>query len=668
MSLQKFPGFFLNFSERDMEESKGDSYCFGKFRLDLPERRLSHHDNHVPLTPKAFEILSVLVERAGHLVEKEELMERVWPDTFVEEANVARIVYTLRKALGDDGNGNGFIQTIPKKGYRFVAPVTELNCPAGQVSTPAEPAPARDAARPDENDQAAENPEPDAVVSRPTGRGELVRKIAVAAGAIAAFLAVVWLFFGSGSVSGGGSDEPKSIAVLPVESLTDQGRDSIYELGIAESLIARLGSAKNLKVRQLDAVRKYVGVEKDAAAVGREQRVDYVLASSYQVADRKIRITSQLIDVSTGSVDDVIRFDGDRSDPFLIQDVAATYIGNSVLRRLDRQAGNVSTKRYTTSEEAYRLYQLGTTLADSRDPTAFPEAVANFEKAVRLDPNYALAYAGLANAHTAMSLAGEEKGAYEYFTAKEAIEKALQLDDSLSEAHTYLGELKWGKEWDFAGAEREFRRGIELNPNSSAVHRMYALMLGMLGRTDEAVNEIKTAIDLEPASVLNHKLFAKILYHGRRYDDAIAEGRLAFVMAPNSGFSIYDLIDANEQKGDYDQAFEWFMRYRNLAGDSADEIEAWKKVYSNSGWRGVQEREIDLANTGRLVNKSGSYPPLAIARIYAVRGERERAFEYIEKAFAIRQWGIVKLKTDPAFDPLRSDPRFEEMLRRANLN
>jgi tetratricopeptide (TPR) repeat protein len=428
-------------------------------------------------------------------------------------------------------------------------------------------------------------------------------------------------------------------------------------------VIARLSTTKNLIVRQLDAVKAYDGAARNAMDIGREQKVDYVLASNYQIADQKIRITAQLINVATGTVEEVYKFDESGPNRFAVQDAAAVHIGNSVLKLLNRETNTASPKRYTASEDAYILYLQGTALADSRDPAKFPKAVEKFEQAISLDPNFALAYAGLANAHTALSLPGGEKGADEYYKAKAAIEKALAIDDTVSEAHTYLGELRSGKEWDFEGAEREYKRAIELNPSSSAAHGMYALMLGCLGRTDEAISEIKTAIDLDPAAALNHRHYTMIAYFGRRYNDAIVEGKKYLAMQWHRDGAFEFIIDAYLQKGEDDQAFEWFIRYRGVSGDSADVILTWKKTYAASGWRGVRERQI---NRELLAEKTGSYSPTALARLYCLQGEVERAFVYIDKAFNRRQWGPVKLIADPVFDPLRSDPRFAGYLAKLN--
>jgi TolB-like protein/Tfp pilus assembly protein PilF len=474
----------------------------------------------------------------------------------------------------------------------------------------------------------------------------------------------LWLFVNAGSNAVSTAGGITSIAVLPVKSLTEQDRDPIYELGIADALIARLSPTENLVVRQLDAMKEYDGVEKNAVEVGKEQKVDYVLAPHYQIADKKVRITAQLIRVSTGAVEDVFRFDESGPDRFAVQDAAAIHLGNSVLKRLNREVATTNPKRYTTNEEAYSLDLQGTRLADSRDRKAIQAAVEYFERAVTLDPNFALAYAGLANAHTGLSIHGGEKGPDEYHKAKAAIEKALAIDDTVAEAHTYLGELKSGIVWDFEGAAKEYKRGIELNPSSSAAHRMYALMLGCIGRADEAVSEIRTAIDLDPASALNHKLFTRIAYLGRRYDEAIAEGRLSLNMDPLRDVVSEYIIDAYLQKGEADQAFDWFVKYHDLAGEPANEIAAWKRAYSRGGWRGVRERQIALTLHDE---KDDSFQSLYLARLYSRQGEIERAFMYIDKAFAMRLWGDVKLIADPAFDPLRSDPRYAVYLAKLNI-
>ena len=309
-------------------------------------------------------------------------------------------------------------------------------------------------------------------------------------------------------------------------------------------------------------------------------------------------------------------------------------------------------------------FKLGTVLTDKRSRKDVEKAIEYFEQAVKLDPNYALAYAGLANAETAIAVEGGGNPRGQYPKAKAAIEKALAIDDNLAEAHSYSGEIKFVFEWDFAGAEAQHKRAVELNPNSSAAHRMYALLHCYFGRFDEAIEEVKTAIDLEPASVLNHKIYGQTLYFARRYDEAIAQLKRTLEMDADFSTVHKFLINSYRAKGDEAQAFEWFVRQRIQFGDKPVEIQSWKTIYAKSSWRGVFERQLEQAKEDEK-NGKPIYMQLAFHSIELE--QREQAFDYLEKAFGERRWAMTTLKVDPRFDPLRVDPRLDDLVRRVGL-
>jgi DNA-binding winged helix-turn-helix (wHTH) protein/tetratricopeptide (TPR) repeat protein len=682
MSLEISPSFLLNFSEREMNGEAKHFYQFKSFRLSVEERQLLRGDETVSLTPKAFDVLAVLVERGGHLVEKDELLRIVWSDSFVEEANVARIVHTLRKCLGEDDNGNKFIETVARKGYRFVARVDEVREPATCKSSNGKKNFVADYEKSIDINVAEKSPETIAAEELPKNGFQLAPTVAdkvfappvreqkpetrltlIAVG----FLSVVFLLFlvsfNRQTESSINRNDFKSIAVLPLKPLAAENRDAVYELGIQDSLINKLSLVKGLKVRPLSATRQYADIEQDAAA-GREQRVDYVLASNYQIADGKIRITSQLINVANGAVEEVFTVEENNSSGFAVQDAVTANLGQSVLTRLNREPNTLAAKRYTTNEEAYRLYLQGTALADKRNRKDYEKAIEYFEQAVNLDLNYApAAYAGLANVHTAIGGSGSGNIG-DFQKAKAALEKALSIDGNLAEAHSYLGEIKVNYEWDFAGAEREHQKAIELNPNSSAAHRMYALLLGFLGRFDEAIAEIKTAIDLEPASVLNHKIYGQILYYARRYDEAVVQLKRAIEMDAEPLGSYNFLRRSYRMKGEADQAFECFVRSRTQQKDDAEQIQLWKTIYAQSGWRGIYERQLEKLKEDE---KNGKPNYNQLAGIYNELGNRDQAFDYLEKVFDKRGWTMVSLKIEPGFDSLRSDPRFDDLVKRVGL-
>ncbi len=533
MSFEKVPNFLVNFFEAEMSGNETPSYRFNSFLLDVAERQLFHDDRPVPLTPKAFDVLAYLVERGGHLVLKNELMEAVWPDSFVDEVNLPRTIHTLRRTLGEDENGNKFIETVPTKGYRFVAKVNEVHEQAPQKSTNG-----KQSASP-----IAENFSETAFQIPPSA-----------------------------------TDETLTPAVAKPKHAT---RIVLFTVGFATAIF-----------------------------------LIFLLSFNFSsvVSDK-------------------------RHKP--------------------------SQNSYPANDEAYRAYLLGAALADrwSRDDNR--KAIENFERAIELDPNYAAAYAGLGNAHSLLAIiGGGGNSTEEYLKAKAAIEKALALDDSLAEAHSYFGELKLNFEWDFAGAEREHKRAVELDPNSSLTHRMYALFLSFLGRSDEALAEIKTAIDLEPSSILNHKIYGSTLYYARRYDEAIAEDIRTLDMGADFSAVSDSLVGSFRMKGDDDQAFEWFVRGQVMSEETPDSIQLWKAIYAQSVWRGIWERQLEQlkANEKVAFNKD-----MQLARLYIKLEDRDQAFLYLEKAFNMRSWAMISLKVNPSFDPIRSDPRFDDLLRRIGL-
>ena len=439
-------------------------------------------------------------------------------------------------------------------------------------------------------------------------------------------------------------------------------RDSIYEFGIADSLIHELNAAKGLIVRPLSATRRYADIEQDALAAGREQKVDYVLASNYQTVDGRIRITSQLINVSSGLVEEVFKDERSTSNSFVVEDGVAASIGSLLLKKLNRKTTPIARKRDTTNDEAYRLYLAGTFLADKRNRQDALKAIDYFEQAVKLDSQYARAYSGLANSYMAVAIAGGGDLHEQYPKAKAAIEKALGIDDNLAEAHSYFGEMKSVYEWDFAGAEAQHKRAVALDPTSSVAHRMYGLLLSSLGRPDDAIAEIKAAIGYEPASGLNYRIHGQILFFARRYDDAIAWLKQAIEMQADVQTSYGWLVNTYLAKGDRERAFETFVQSRVQAGENPEEILAWKTIYNKSGWPGVFARQLEKEK-----ERNGRPATMQLAFHSIELGLHEEALAYLEKAFAERRWQMTTIKVNPRFDPLRSDPRFDRLVRRLNL-
>ena len=363
------------------------------------------------------------------------------------------------------------------------------------------------------------------IPARPSSKSKHLPKYRLLLAALAAILigaiAFGYYFFYSEKTASSVTGK-KSIAVLPLVPINSANRDEIYEVGIAHSLIQKLRSMKGFVVRPLSAIRKYAGVEQDWLAAGREQRVGYVMASTYQLADGKIRVTVQIVNVASGNIEETYTCEKDAANVFTMQDAIADDIGNKLLTLFATTASSPAGKLGTTNEEAYRLYLQGMYLYDKRTPPDAQKAVELLEHAIQLDPNYAQAWAAKAHVHRALGNFSSNTHE-EYRKSIEAINRALELDENLADAHSALCENKFFYERDFAGAEVECKRAIELDPNSSLAHQIYSRNLMVLGHFDGSIAEIKTAIDLDPASLFSQRNFGIAFYYARRYTEAVSQ-------------------------------------------------------------------------------------------------------------------------------------------------
>jgi DNA-binding winged helix-turn-helix (wHTH) protein/TolB-like protein/Tfp pilus assembly protein PilF len=667
--------------------NKQPSYEFNRFCLDLSERQLLHGDSRVPLTPKVFDVLAVLVTRSGHLVEKDELLRLVWEDAFVEESNIARIIHTLRKTLGET-NENKFIETVAKRGYRFVAGVNLVNGASSQQPE-MDPAPALNSSvnnvsatasdvvrikerngklsSPAANDKADAETE----AKRPKGsEGARVDKRAVAVWTIGALLilavAAAGFWFATTSRTPTGNGAGKSLAVLPLKPISTELRDPIYELGIAESLIHKLSSARKLTVRPLSATRKYQEIDQSPTAAGREQGVDFVLTSNYQVSGGKIRVTSQLINVQTGNIEEVFKSEEDAANVFAMQDAIANDIGNSLLARFGGNIDSLTSKRGTENEEAYRLFLRAVYIFDQVNKAEAGKAMEYLEEAVRLDPNFAAAHATLAFAYVHMPATHHLRPPEQYNKAKAAAEKALELEPGMAEAHAASAVIKATFEGDFDGAEKEYKRAIELDPRSSAAHSLYALQLAGQGRFDEGIAEVKMAILVEPGNISHHITHGMVLYYAHRYDEAMAQFRRIQEMAPHFAYAQFWQWLLHDLQGNEAQAWEGFVRYRTMMNADAETMKAFETAYQKEGWKGVMREHI-VQDEKNLTPNTASTLYYEMACFSARLGNKDQAFEYLNKAHEERGYGLTLMKVDPYLDSLHGDPRFDEMVKKVGL-
>jgi TolB-like protein/lipoprotein NlpI len=481
-----------------------------------------------------------------------------------------------------------------------------------------------------------------------------------AAAAVVLFAGAIALGYYFYTAKDATAGDVRSIAVLPLKPIYADVRDEVYEIGIADSLIHRLSSMKGLVVRPLHATRKYADIEQDPIAAGKEQQVDYVLASNYQLVDGEIRITSQLFNVASGRIEETYKSEKNASDLFAMQDAIANEVGNLLQARFATSSSTQVANRGTNNEEAYRLYLQGMYLLEKENLVDAKRAIEIFDQALSLDPNYAKAWAGKANAHCAYAHRGGNSPDAEFGKAKPAIERALLINNKVPEAYGVLGIIRADYDKNFAESEKQFLRAIELAPNSDTLHRWYANRLAAQGRSDEAIARIKTAIDLNPDSVFHQYMYGRILYFARRYDDAIRQLERVVEMDSTHPF-VYNILWLSfHKKGDIQQAYESFMRFQQLIGTEDEMLKNYETSYAKDGWQGVLLKYLEIVKANDA-NGSAAYTTAVLS---ALLGQRDQSIRHLDDAVKNRLWEVSKIKGDPGLDSLRDDPRFAELVRR----
>ncbi|HEX2491709.1 MAG TPA: tetratricopeptide repeat protein [Blastocatellia bacterium] len=628
-------------------------YEFGSFRLDPVERLLLRAGEVVPMAPKAFETLLALVERHGRVWEKDDLIKRIWPDTFVEEGNLAQHIFTLRRALSDGQNGSQYIETIPRRGYRFVAEVREE----------------RDDTIDEDHTRASavidSGGETNAAGGEPRGKikpGSAVMVMAVLLSLIALTAALTRLRISSRSEERGPA--VRSLAVLPFKMIGGEGSDDRLGLGMTDALITRLGNLKQVSVRPTNSVRNFAAPGQDPLAAGRELKVEAVLDGNIQRVGDRLRLTAQLIGVRDGAPLWSGKFDERFNNIFAAQDAVSERVAEALALRLTGGQRESLRKRYTDDIEAYQAYSSGRYFWDKRSGEGVRKATEYFQRAINLDPNYALAYAGLADCYVSGHLGLPPREGYA--KAEAAALKALQLDDSLAEAHTSLAITRFYA-WDWPGAEREYRRAIELDPNCAAAHEWYAFYLESVGRMDEGFAEIHRALALNPLSLTINTGLGRMFYSNRQYDHAIAQYRKTLELDPNILWVRLRLGQALSQKGLGDESLAEFRKAREVlpASSGADVVSI--RLAQAQAFLGQRDEAKKILDQWKRLPPSGSISLQDVAIIYVGLGEIDEAFALLERACAERDVHLASLKSEPRFDPIRSDPRYAELLRRLGL-
>lgn len=631
-------------------------YEFGSYHLNPAERLLRRDGEVVPLQPKILDLLLVLVERHGRLLEKDELMKLVWPDAIVEEANLANNISILRKTLSE--NGERFIETVPKRGYRFVAAVKKVKEedtkavatePPGSsaISGMTEGVPSRDITP----------------THQPTTAESSVRRHRVALGTLSLLLLCL---LGAGLYHFlKPQNGVESLAVLPFANGSDDPQAEYLSDGITESLINNLSQLPNLKVIARTTAFRYKGKEIDPHQVGSALGVRAILTGRVVQRTDALIVQAELIDAADGSQLWGQQYNRRPADLLAVQEEISREIIKRLQPKLAGEEQKRLTKRYTEDTEAYDLYLKGLQRQYQGTPQDMKRSIEYFEQVIAKDPNYALAYAGLSKAYNQLpqphaGLLSPREAAPK---AKWAAEKAVELDDTLAEAHRALADVKVS-EWDWEGAERECKRAVELNPNYALAHNLYGAYLSFRGRHDEAIAELKRAVELDPLDRVSNGDLGLRYYIARRYDEAIDQIRKTIELDPNRGAGHNYLGWAYERKGLYQEALAEFLKAQSLSGGNKLLTALIGHVYAVSGKQSEAQKVIDELESQSKQNYVSGY---LMALIYTGMGNKDQALAELERAYQDHDIWICWIKVDPRFDPLRTEPKFADLVRRMGL-
>jgi DNA-binding winged helix-turn-helix (wHTH) protein/TolB-like protein/Tfp pilus assembly protein PilF len=647
-------------------------YRFSDFTLDADEHRLLRDSEEIYLPPKTFETLLYLVERHGHLIKKNELLDTLWADAFVTENALTRCVKEVREALQDDAHQPRYIRTFPRVGYKFIAEVEEVSPPS--PSDAREEVTATKAivgAQVEDNRSGDENPPevgqavlPEEGIRALTPRQRVFRRLpkttmpAVIGVALIGLVLLAYYSFWPKQLPL--SVRIRSIAVLPFKPLVAAERDESIELGMADTLITRLGNINQIIVRPTTAVRKYTELEQDSVAAGREQRVDAVLDGTIQKLGDRIRVTVRLVRVGDGAQLWADKFDEKSTDIFLVQDSISEQVAEALAIRLTGDERDLLRKHYTANTEAYQLYLKGRYFLNKSAEEDFRKSIEYFEQALEKDPNYAMAYAGLADSYAQLGNYGLIQMKESYSKARAAATRALERDEKLGEAHASLAVILTNYYWDWVEAEKQFKRAIELNPNYAMAHNWYSQYLAFMGRSEQALAEAKRAQEIDPLSLWTNSNIGFVSYLARQYDEAILASQKTLELDPNFAVAHMIIGLSYVQKKMYDEGISELQK----AKANPDSRALLAYAYGLAGKRSEARKILD--ELGDLSNQKYVSPfPLAVA--YAGLGDKERAFEALDKAYVDKSWGMGMLEVNAVFDPLRPDPRFATLLERLNL-
>jgi TolB-like protein/DNA-binding winged helix-turn-helix (wHTH) protein len=613
---------------------------FGVFELDCQAGELRKSGVLVHLPPQPFRILALLASRPGRVVTRKEIRRQVWGDeTFVDfEHGLNHCITQIRTAMGDDAEAPRYIETLPRRGYRFIAPVETV-----ASNTKAVPGPLR-----------------------------YKRWVVGVGGGVVAFLALLLALNVAGlrnRLLGHATGPPiiHSIAVLPLENLSRDPDQEYFAEGMTEELITTLGQVSALRVISHTSVMRYKGTKKPLPQIARELNVDGIVEGTVERSGNRVRVTANLLYAPTDRHLWAESYERNLGDVLSLQDDVARDIASQIRIKLTPQEHARLAGSRPVNPQTLDLYLKGRYYWNKRTPEALKESQECFQRAIEKDPSYAPAYAGLADSYAMLGA-----GFYEvlppreaYPKAEAAATKALQLDGTLAEAHTTLAWSKVYFDWDWISGEREFKRAIELDPDYANAHHWYASFLTAMGRHREAISEERTAETLDPLSlIISADLAMEALGPAGLYDQEMDQCRKTLEMDASFPLAHACLSDSYKHKRMYEEAATEMRKAIDLSGGSVVWVSALAQIYALAGKRN-EAMKILIELYSR--SKQEYVSPDLFADIYASLGDNDQAFAWVEKAYEERSNLVGGLKVGRQLDPLRSDPRYQDLLRRMNF-
>lgn len=633
------------------------SYRFGDFELDISEDTLRKEGENLNINRRMFQVLLLLVQRRGEIVTKQEFFEKVWEGSFVEENNLTVTIAALRKVLGDDSRHATYIENLPRKGYRFIAQVGVGSLPTTSDDVAHGPTETRNGIR-----------VPTAFSPPPTSRrsGWRVTGTVTACIFIALTIAAVG-YKGYRASSASTAHHVDSIAILPFKS-GDPGNDYLSD-GITDGVINSLSHLSSVRVIDRNSAFQYKDKPVDPAEVCRELNVQSLVTGQIEKVDDTLIITVELTDMAPNSRPWRQQFRHSKGEIYAIQQEIVQAIARDVLSEKTEQNQNRASNRPTSNPEAYDLYLKGRYYWNKRSNQDLLRSVELFRAAIDKDPTFAKAYVGLANAYALaklqpLGIGDEERVAL----AQGAAKKALEIDDNIGEAYAVIGINKVYHDWDLAGAESYYLRALELNPNDATSHHWYAELLSMEGRFDESYRQYEFALLLDPLSLPIRTDMGLAHYYAHDHDTAIEILNKAKELDPEYGRTYRFLAFAYREKEMFNESagcVEKLSALQFQQGERSREFYDLMMRYA----AGLRNASAEAGAKGFWQAELRSGPPGAIYRAvaYSKLGETDKAFEFLETAFKEHQTGMVWLKVTPEFDNIRSDPRYQDLLRRVGF-